>query len=141
MTTKINIISLILLLSFLSGFSQKGEVQINKSEKLEKIIFLKKELNKKIQNLKIQIYNGNRDQAEMIKEEYVKLFDDSTATLIYETPNYKVWVGNFLTRLEADKSLLKIRKKYKSAFIFRPEYYEMEFIEESKEEETDEEIN
>ena len=36
---------------------------------------------------------------------------------------------------------LKIRKKYKSAFIFRPEYYEMEFEEESKEEETDEEIN
>ena len=112
MTIKINIISLILLLSFLSGFSQKGEAQINKSEKLEKIIFLKKELNKKIQNLKIQIYNGNRDQAEMIKEEYVKLFDDSTATMIYETPNYKVWIGNFFTRLEADKSLLKIRKKY-----------------------------
>ena len=61
MTTKINILSLILFLSFLSGFSQKGEFQINKSEKLEKIIFLKKELNKKIQNLKIQIYNGNRD--------------------------------------------------------------------------------
>ena len=77
----------------------------------------------------------------MIKEEYVKLFDDSTATMIYETPNYKVWIGNFFTRLEADKSLLKIRKKYKSAFIFRPEYYEMDFEEESKEEETNEEIN
>ena len=141
MTTKINILSVILFLSFFSGFSQKGEVQINKSIKLEKIISLKKELNKKIQNLKIQIYNGNRDQAEMIKEEYMKLFDDSTATLIYETPNYKVWVGNFFTRIEADKSLLKIRKKFKSAFIFRPEYYDMEFEEESKDEETDEEIN
>tara|TARA_B100001094_G_scaffold252280_1_gene250270 strand:- start:207 stop:632 length:426 start_codon:yes stop_codon:yes gene_type:complete len=141
LTTKINIFSVILFLSFFSGFSQKGEVQINKSIKLEKIISLKKELNKKIQNLKIQIYNGNRDQAEMIKEEYMKLFDDSTATLIYETPNYKVWVGNFFTRIEADKSLLKIRKKFKSAFIFRPEYYDMEFEEESKEEETDEEIN
>ena len=141
MTTKINIFSVILFLSFFSGFSQKGEVQINKSVKLEKIISLKKELNKKIQNLKIQIYNGNRDQAEMIKEEYMKLFDDSTATLIYETPNYKVWVGNFFTRIEADKSLLKIRKKFKSAFIFRPEYYDMEFEEESKDEETDEEIN
>jgi len=141
LTTKINIFSVILLLSFFSGFSQKGEVQINKSVKLEKIISLKKELNKKIQNLKIQIYNGNRDQAEMIKEEYIKLFDDSTATLIYETPNYKVWVGNFFTRIEADKNLLKIRKKFKSAFIFRPEYYDMEFEEESKEKETDLEIN
>ena len=135
MTITINIISLLLFLSFFSGFSQKGAIQINKSEKLEQIIFLKKELNKKIQNLKIQIYNGNRNQAEMIKEEYIKLFDDSTATVIYETPNYKVWIGSFFTRLEADKSLLKIRKKYKSAFIFRPEFYEIEFEEESKEEE------
>ena len=135
MTIKINIISLILFLSSFSGFSQKGEIQINKSEKLEKIIFIKKEINKKIQKLKIQIYNGNRNQAEMIKEEYIKSFDDSTATVIYETPNYKVWIGSFFTRLEADKSLLKIRKKYKSAFIFRPEFYEIEFEEESKEEE------
>ena len=54
--------------------------------------------------------------------------------MIYETPNYKVWVGNFFTQIEADKYLLKIRKKYKSAFIFRPEYYELEIEEENEEE-------
>ena len=86
---------------------------------LEKIIFLKKELNKKIQNLKIQIYNGNRDQAEIIKEEYVKLFDDSTATMIYETPNYKIWTKALKNKLEADRELIKIRKKYNQAFYFR----------------------
>ena len=89
----------------------------------------------------MQFFLIRHKNLEMIKEEYVKLFDDSTATVIYETPNYKVWVGNFFTRLEADKSLLKVRKKYKSAFIFRPEYYEMDFEEESKEDKTDEENN
>ena len=123
-----------MILTFSYGFSQIGEVKINKSEKLEKIIQIKKELNKKIQNLKIQIYNGDRNQAETIKVEYIETFNDTSAKMIYETPNYKVWVGNFFTQIEADKYLLKIRKKYKSAFIFRPEYYELEIEQENKEE-------
>lgn len=123
-----------MILAFSYGFSQIGEVKINKSEKLEKIIQIKKELNKKIQNLKIQIYNGDRNQAETIKAEYIETFNDTSAKMIYETPNYKVWVGNFFTQIEADKYLLKIRKKYKSAFIFRPEYYELEIEQENEEE-------
>tara|TARA_B100001059_G_scaffold187762_1_gene190010 strand:+ start:1609 stop:1989 length:381 start_codon:yes stop_codon:yes gene_type:complete len=123
-----------MILTFSYGFSQIGEVKINKSEKLEKIIQIKKELNKKIQNLKIQIYNGDRNQAETIKAEYIETFNDTSAKMIYETPNYKVWVGNFFTQIEADKYLLKIRKKYKSAFIFRPEYYELEIEQENEEE-------
>ena len=123
-----------MILTFSYGFSQIGEIKINKSEKLEKIIQIKKELNKKIQNLKIQIYNGDRNQAETIKAEYIETFNDTSAKMIYETPNYKVWVGNFFTQIEADKYLLKIRKKYKSAFIFRPEYYELEIEQENEEE-------
>ena len=123
-----------MILTFSYGFSQIGEVKINKSEKLKKIIQIKKELNKKIQNLKIQIYNGDRNQAETIKAEYIETFNDTSAKMSYETPNYKVWVGNFFTQIEADKYLLKIRKKYKSAFIFRPEYYELEIEQENEEE-------
>lgn len=119
---KLNLIILLFVIPFWSVNSQNGNVKINKSEKLEKIILLKKDLNSKIENLKIQIYNGNREQAEKIKEEYIEKFNDSVVKIIYETPNYKVWVGSFFTQLEADKFLLKIRKKFKSAFIFRPEY-------------------
>ena len=119
---KLNLIILFITIPFWSVNSQNGYVKINKSEKLEKIILLKKDLNSKIENLKIQIYNGNREQAEKIKEEYIEKFNDSVVKIIYETPNYKVWVGSFFTQLEADKFLLKIRKKFKSAFIFRPEY-------------------
>ena len=119
---KLNLIILLIAIPFWSVNSQNGYVKINKSEKLEKIILFKKDLNSKIENLKIQIYNGNREQAEKIKEEYIEKFNDSVVKIIYETPNYKVWVGSFFTQLEADKFLLKIRKKFKSAFIFRPEY-------------------
>ena len=84
-----------------------------------------KELNGKIQNLRIQIFNGDRENAELVMKEYLEIFNDTSASIIYETPNYKIWVGNFYNQLEADKKLIEIRKKFRSAFIFRPELAEI----------------
>ena len=64
--------------------------------------------------------------------------DDTSADVIYETPNYKVWVGNYYTQLEADKRLIEIRKKFRSAFIFRPEFQEI--IDDEVNEQEDQEI-
>tara|TARA_B100000524_G_scaffold348323_1_gene252461 strand:+ start:1176 stop:1550 length:375 start_codon:yes stop_codon:yes gene_type:complete len=111
-------------MSFQIIYSQNGSFTVNKSPKLDSVIKLKKEINSKIQNLRIQIFNGDREGAKLIVKEYIEFFKDSIADIIYETPNYKVWVGSFYTQIEADKNLLKIRKKFTSAFIFRPEIRE-----------------
>ena len=122
---KIIIFFTIISLSSTTLFGQNGNIEINQSNKLDSIIKLKKELNSKIQNLRIQIYSGDRDNAEQIIKEFIEIFNDTTADVIYETPNYKVWVGNYYTQLEADKKLIEIRKKFRSAFIFRPELQEI----------------
>ena len=122
---KIIIFFTIISLSYTNLFGQNGNIEINQSNKLDSIIKLKKELNSKIQNLRIQIYSGDRDNAEQMIKEFIEIFNDTTADVIYETPNYKVWVGNYYTQLEADKRLLEIRKKFRSAFIFRPEIQEI----------------
>ena len=122
---KIIIFFTIISLSYTNLFGQNGNIEINQSNKLDSIIKLKKELNSKIQNLRIQIYSGDRDNAEQMIKEFIEIFNDTTADIMYETPNYKVWVGNYYTQLEADKRLLEIRKKFRSAFIFRPELKEI----------------
>jgi len=116
---------MIISLSSTTLFGQNGSIKINQSNKLDSIIKLKKELNSKIQNLRIQIYSGDRENAEQIIQEFNEIFNDTTADVIYETPNYKVWVGNYYTQLEADKRIIEIRKKFRSAFIFRPEFQEI----------------
>jgi len=121
---KLKIIAIILLITINPLAGQNGNTIINKSYKLDSVIKLKKDLNSKIQNLRIQIYNGDRTNAELIIKEYIDNFNDTTADIIYETPNYKIWVGNYYTQLEADRNLIKIRKKFSSAFIFRPELIE-----------------
>ena len=118
---KIEIFFLLILLFSIASFGQNSEIIVIKSNKLDSIVKLRKELNSKTQNLRIQIYNGNRENAELIMKEYLEVFNDTSANIIYETPNYKIWVGDFFTQLEADRKLIKIRKKFRSAFIFRPE--------------------
>ena len=128
----------IILLSSTTLFGQNGNIKISQNNKLDSIIKLKKELNSKIQNLRIQIYSGDRENAEQIIQEFIEIYNDTTADVIYETPNYKVWVGNYYTQLEADKRLIEIRKKFRSAFIFRPELQEI--IEDEIKKEEDQEI-
>ena len=115
------VIFICLLFSCFPILSQNGKITVNQSSKLDSVIKLKKELNGKVQNLRIQIFNGDRDDAELVMKEYLEIFNDTSASIIYETPNYKIWVGNFYNQLEADKKLIEIRKKFRSAFIFRPE--------------------
>ena len=135
---KIIMLLMIILMSSTTLFGQNGNIKINQSSKLDSIIKLKKELNSKIQNLRIQIYSGDRENAEQIIQEFNEIFNDTSADIIYETPNYKVWVGNYYTQLEADKRLIEIRKKFRSAFIFRPEFQEI--IDDEINEQEDQEI-
>tara|TARA_B100001287_G_scaffold123277_1_gene103905 strand:- start:34 stop:447 length:414 start_codon:yes stop_codon:yes gene_type:complete len=118
---KIEIFFILIPLFSIASFGQNSEIKVIKSNKLDSIVKLRKELNSKTQNLRIQIYNGNRENAELIMKEYLEVFNDTSANIIYETPNYKIWVGDFFTQLEADRKLIKIRKRFRSAFIFRPE--------------------
>ena len=101
-------------------FSQDGKVIINMDTTLVKLIQLKKEVNSEIEKYKIQIFSGNRNDAENTISEYKILYNDSSAIIKYEAPNYKIWIGNYYTLIEAEKEILKLRKKYPNAFIFKP---------------------
>ena len=101
-------------------FPQDGKVIINMDTTLVKLIDLKKEVNSEIENYKIQIFSGRRSDAENTISEYKILYNDSVAIIRYEAPNYKIWIGNYYTLIEAEKEILEIRKKYPNAFIFKP---------------------
>ena len=101
-------------------FPQDGKVIINMDTTLVKLIDLKKEVNSEIENYKIQIFNGSRDEAENTISEYKIAYNDSSAIIKYEAPNYKIWIGDYYTLIEAEKEILEVRKKYPNAFIFKP---------------------
>jgi len=100
--------------------AQKGKVEVNQSNEINQLLNLKKEINKEDQFYKIQIYNGSRSGALDAKSEFRESYNEWPLEMKFETPNYKIWVGNFKTRLEADRALLRVKKKFGNAFIFKP---------------------
>lgn len=68
----------------------------------------------------IQIYSGRLSGAEEIKSEYDQKKYPYRSIIEYETPNYKVWIGKFRTKLNADKAFFEIKKDYPNALLLRP---------------------
>lgn len=104
-------------------FGQQGNVAINQDKNIATLLSLKKTMNKNENDssrYKIQIYSGNRSGAKNAQKEFSNSFTDWRPTDRYESPNFKIWVGNFRTRLEADRALKKIKRKFPNAFIFKP---------------------
>jgi hypothetical protein len=100
--------------------AQEGTVSIQKSFEIERVLELKKELNKDQSFIKIQIYSGIRLGAETALDNFKTDFPELTVEMTYETPNYKIWVGKFRTQLEADRGLRLVRTRFPNAFLVKP---------------------
>ncbi|MDN3596262.1 SPOR domain-containing protein [Zunongwangia endophytica] len=118
-------ISLGLFLSF-SGIAicqeNSGKINISEDAIVSNLIDTKTDLQKSYKigdRFAIQVFSGNSKAASEEIKSYEALYDYS-ARIKYEEPNYKVWVGNFRNRLEADRALLILKETYPSAFIPKP---------------------
>lgn len=111
----------ILLLAFsLTTYAQQGEVNIDQDSDIDKLLEYKKDI-KTTKVYRIQVYqNVDPDKAQREKSNFLNSYGEWPVEIVWNTPNYKVWVGNFATRLEADRALAKIKKKYMNAIIFQP---------------------
>ena len=102
------------------GQTDEGEIRIETSAHIDEMIAQKKEYNKDIdkhQGFKIQIYYGSEKKCYEVKEEFSMLFPDIKTSIIFSTPQWKLQVGNFRTRLEADNAIVQIKKEYPSAIV------------------------
>ena len=115
---------LIVTICFISinyATAQQGRVVVNQNPSINNLLEIKKEMNKTSNDYyKIQIFSGDRVGAYKILNDFRGAFSDWYAIDTFEPPNYKIWVGNFRTRLEADRALKKIKTEFPSAFIFKP---------------------
>ena len=105
-------------------YSQDSIYVITQDSLLNKLIKIKLEVNKEIYEknyYSIQLFSGDFNNAEKIYLEFSSYFPNLKKTITFETPNYKVRVGNFEKKINADIKLEEIKKKYKSAFVLQPE--------------------
>ncbi len=108
----------------LTAQTEDGVVRIESSAHVDQMLTQKKEYNKsleKFQGFKIQIYYGSEKKCYEVKDEFTSLFPDIATSIIFSTPQWKLQIGNYRTRLEADHAMVGIKKEYPSAIVLATE--------------------
>jgi hypothetical protein len=117
-------ISLILSIYTHDINAQDQAIKLSQNQKFEQLLNEKRKINSSIvlnERYKIQIFSGSSENAKKTLNEFKQEFKDLDATIVFNTPNYKVWTGNFKTRIEAERNLAEVRKKYSNALLIKPQ--------------------
>lgn len=76
----------------------------------------------KARGYRVQLFNGqDRDQANRVKNQFIALFPEVPRYLIFVEPTYRVRVGDFYTKEDADNFLRDVKKvsAFSDAIVIR----------------------
>lgn len=105
-----------------SQLVEPGKITIVQDSRIETLLNKKMEVNKKTDGktagYRVQIhFGGDSQEAKKIKADFINTYSDVPAYYIYEQPNFKIRVGDFKTKLEAQKFLKQIKSEFPASFV------------------------
>ncbi|KGO94063.1 SPOR domain-containing protein [Flavobacterium subsaxonicum] len=106
-----------------SAMAQTNTVTVSQDAKFEELLNEKRKINSSItvnDRYKLQIFYGANDKARKALQDFKRDFKDLDGTIVFESPTYKVWVGSFSSRMDAERKLSEVRKKYPNALLVKP---------------------
>ena len=104
-----------------SLYSQENSIRYNDTL-TKKFYDLKKDYSKRVYEstfYTIQIYYGGLAEADSILEDFRENYQEIKSNLVFETPNYKVRIGEYKDINIASQKLEEIRRIYPSSFIIK----------------------
>jgi hypothetical protein len=100
--------------------AQKGQIKIEQDQKITTLLDAYKSLNENADYYKIQVGFGSFDKARKIKSEVEIDFPDLPSKIDFDSPTYRVRLGRFKNRLEAERKYNEVRQKYPDAMLLKP---------------------
>ena len=114
----------LLLLSFFFAVNvtaqTEGVIKVESNERIKQLIAKKRAYNKNltyVKGYKIQLFYGSEKGATSVKDKFNEVFPRVKSELRFDSPDWKVWVGSYKERLEADRALAEIKEGFPSAII------------------------
>ena len=106
------------LLFFVGSLEIYAQNQDNDNKQIKELIAKKRAYNGRYGfGFRIQLYNGNEKRAKNIRTRFRSLFPEVSTKLKYDAPEWKIQVGNYKTRLEADKAVMTFSKKFSGIIV------------------------
>ncbi len=117
MKTRSIILTLILTL-IIGVFNISAQDSYAENKDITSLIEKKREYNKNNgTGYRIQLYNGLERKAKSLRYRFQVEFPGVYTKLKYDQPDWKAQIGNYKTRLQADRALNKIREKFNGAIV------------------------
>lgn len=98
-----------------------NSINVHINNLLDSIAYYNKFIDKAI-GYRVIVYSGiNREEANKVKEKIYKRFPDIDVYTTYKQPSFKVKVGDFFTRLEAQKMYNQLRNNFPNVLVIEDE--------------------
>ncbi|MCF8368275.1 MAG: SPOR domain-containing protein [Bacteroidales bacterium] len=108
--------------------SLKGKVKVFQDSRIDSLLVKYVEVNQinpAIEGWRIEIFfeagNTSKKQAMEARAEFINKFSETPSYLLFQQPYYKVRVGDFRTKMEAEKFKKEIESDYPNAFVVSDE--------------------
>lgn len=101
--------------------AQNGSVSIDQDKKITQLLEIYKSVNSSTNYYTVQIGFGSYAEAEELKAQADVDFPDWYSKIVFDSPTYRVHIGRFRTKLEAERKFLEVRKKYPASLLLKPE--------------------
>lgn len=102
-------------------YNEDSTMAVIRDSRFDQLVAKQKEQNLSNQSMpgyRIQIYfGGNRQKASEAKLNFNSKFADIPAYITYQQPNFKVRVGDFRNRYDAQKMMKDLEGMYPTLFI------------------------
>jgi hypothetical protein len=122
------ILFLLIMFAFTSSMYAQSGVIVNQDPRFAELSEKQAEINKRAskyggsgvrRGYRIQVINTqNRDEANAVKAEMLRRFPDQKAYMMYQAPNFRVRIGNFLTQKDASTLRKMIATLYPNRGIY-----------------------
>lgn len=120
-----NLLSIILILVVTSSFSQKGDVEVIKDNRIDALVkkqgaIVPPATVPQITGYRIQLFfDTDKKAIDEARTKFITQYPKIDTYVIYNAPNYFLKVGNFRTRLEAEKVKVTVDKDFPTNFIVK----------------------
>ncbi|WP_299532314.1 SPOR domain-containing protein [Ulvibacterium sp.] len=117
---KIPLSLIVLLFGIQLGRAQQGKITIEQDKNIDTLLEIYKSAKESTEHYRIQVGFGSFDQAQEIQMEVEEDFPELPSKIDFDSPTYRVRVGKFKDKLEAERKFLEVREKYPNAMLLKP---------------------
>lgn len=102
------------------SYAQGANVNIEQNPKIDQLLEIYKSSLSNNEYYRIQVGFGNYAKAQKIKANVEEDFPDLSSKIDFDSPTYRVRVGRFTSKLDAERKFNEIRIKYPDAMLLKP---------------------